>query len=371
MPPRKLSRRALNRATLARHLLLRRAKLAPVAAIERLVALQAQVARPPFVALWSRIEPFRRDDLVRAIEQRKVVRATLMRGTLHLMSRRDFLAFRPTLQSALSRSSGSTLGDRARGVDSVALIAEARAYFEAQPRTFAELRTHLAARFAGLDERALAYIVRLHLPLIQTPATGAPWAYPAVADFAVAESWLGESLAGDDNRPHALALRYFTAFGPSTVQDFQAWSGIAAARKIVDELGPTLRALRNEDDRELFDAPGNDYPDDDEEAPIRFLPEFDNLLLAYADRRRVLADEHKPFVFTKNLMVPATFLVDGVVAGTWKVERTKSVTKLIVEPFGKLTRNAARGLEEEGMRLQLFVEPDATDRSVSLLRGRA
>ncbi len=139
----------------------------------------------------------------------------------------------------------------------------------------------------------------------------------------------------------------------------------------MDELGPKLLALRNEDDRELFDAPGNDYPDDDEEAPVRFLPEFDNLLLAYADRRRVLADEHKPFVFTKNLMVPATFLVDGVVAGTWKVERKKSVAKLLVEPFGKLTRNAARGLEEEGMRLLQFVEPDATERSVSFLRGRA
>jgi hypothetical protein len=357
-----LSLRALNRATLARQMLLRREKLAPVAALERLVALQAQLARPPFIGLWSRIEGFRREDLVRAVGKRLVVRGTMMRATLHLLSRRDYLAFRPVLQSALAKGAASVLGRRADGIAFDEVVAAARACFEERPRTFAALRDHMKELFPRLDERAIGHIVRLGLPLIQTPGDAAPWAYPGVADFAVAESWLRARLK-DGDRPHALALRYFAAFGPASVQDLQAWTGIAAA-SVVEELRPKLRTFRDERGRELFDVKEGPLPAEDEVAPVRFLPEFDNALLGYSERARIISDEHRRLIFTKNLLVPATFLVDGFVAGKWAAERKRDTGRLLVRPFGALARRTREALAEEGERLLQFVEADAASRSV-------
>ena len=206
MPEEVLTCRALNRATLARQLLLSRATVKPVAALERLGGLQAQLARPPFVALWSRLAGFKREDLVRAVVRRDVVRATLMRGTIHLVSRGDMMAFRPALQPVLSAGMASIFGDRASKLDVSRLVAAARAYFDDEPRTFAELRRHLSAQFPGLDERAMGYMVRMRLPLVQTPVAGERWAYPGQADFAVAESWLGAPFS-DDAGGQTLALR--------------------------------------------------------------------------------------------------------------------------------------------------------------------
>ncbi|MGH9329048.1 MAG: winged helix DNA-binding domain-containing protein [Vicinamibacterales bacterium] len=353
-----MSRRALNRATLARQMLLRRKKVKPVTAIERLAGVQAQLARPPFIGLWSRIDGFRRRDLTRAIERREVVRGTMMRGTLHLVSRKDFISFRAVLQPMLSRGLKAVLRDRTNGLNVDALVAAARAYFDETPRTFDGLRGHLSARFPGLDERAMGYIVRMHLPLVQIPSDGATWAYPGAADFAVAESWLGETLDADD-RPHTLALRYLAAFGPATPRDLQTWSALAAAPSIVDELRPKLRTYQDERGRELVDLPKAPRPDEDEEAPVRFLPEFDNLLLAFADRTRIIADGHRPLIYTKNLLIPATFLVDGFAAGTWKVDRKRNLARLAIKPFGALTKRARAGLCEEGEALLRFVEEDA------------
>jgi Winged helix DNA-binding domain len=366
VPERTFSRRALNRATLARQMLLRREKVKPATAIERLAGMQAQLARPPFVGLWSRIEGFRRETLTRAIERREVVRATMMRGTLHLVSRADFLSFRAVLQPMLSQGVKAVLRDRANGLNVDALVAAARAYFDEMPRTFDGLRVHLRTRFPKLDERAMGYIVRMHLPLVQIPAAGATWAYPAAADFAVAESWLDQRLDADD-RPHTLALRYLAAFGPATLRDFQTWSAIAAAPGVVEELRPKLRTFRDERGRELLDLPKAPRPDEREEAPVRFLPEFDNLLLGFADRTRIIADEHRPLIYTKNLLVPATFLVDGFAAGTWKVERKKNLARLSVKPFGALTKRIRMSLAQEGEALLRFLEEDAPAISVEFV----
>jgi len=367
VPEKPLSRRALNRATLARQMLLRREKVKPATAIERLAGMQAQLARPPFIGLWSRIEGFRRDSLTRAIERREVVRATMMRGTLHLMSRGDFIRCRPVLQPTLSQAMGGVFRDKADGLNVATLVAAARDYFDEAPRTFDALRGHLRARFPKLDERAMGYFVRMHLPLVQIPASGTTWAYPAAADFAVAESWLGEKI-GADERPHALALRYLAAFGPATFRDFQTWSGVAAAPGIVEELRPKLRTFRDERGRELLDLPKAPRPDESEEAPVRFLPEFDSLLLAFSDRTRVIADEHRPLIYTKNLLVPATFLVDGFTAGTWKIDRKKKLARLAVKPFGTLTRRARAALVQEGEALLRFVEEDAPAVSVEFVK---
>lgn len=350
-------------------MLLRREELSPVAALERLVALQAQLARPPFIGLWSRIEGFRREDLVRAVGKRLVVRGTMMRATLHLLSRRDYLALRPVLQPALSKGAISVLGSRADGLAIDEIVAAARECFEERPRTFAALRDHMKKLFPKLDERAIGYVVRLGLPLIQTPGDAAPWAYPGVADFAVAESWLGARLKEGD-RPHALALRYFAAFGPASVQDLQAWAGIAAA-SVVEELRPRLRTFRDERGKELFDVKEGPLPAEDEEAPVRFLPEFDNVLLGYSERARIISDEHRRLIFTKNLLVPATFLVDGFVAGKWIVERKRNAARLLVRSFGALAKRTREALAEEGERLLQFIEADAATRSVVFAKASA
>ncbi len=352
-----LSRRALNRATLARQMLLRRESITPVAAVERLAGMQAQVPKPPFIGLWSRLEGFQREDLVRALARHDIIRATLMRGTLHLMSRTDFVSFRAALQPMLSAGMQSVLGDRTSGIDLKTLIPAARACFETKPCTFDVLRKHLSKQFPDVDERAMGYIVRTHLPLIQMPVDAVKWAYPASADFAVAESRLGEPF-GADVRPHALVLRYFAAFGPASVDDVQTWSYLRDLQTVVDDLRPKLRMFKDERGRELFDLPAAPRPDEQVDVPVRFLPEFDNLLLSHADRTRVLANDYRPAIFTKNLRVLATFLVDGFVAGTWTVERKKASAALDLEPFIPLTKAVRRELEEEGERLLRFVEDD-------------
>jgi hypothetical protein len=374
-----LSARALNRATLARQMLLRREKVSPVVALERLLGLQAQMPRPPFVALWARLAGFRRQDLVSPIASREIVRATMMRATIHLFTRRDFVAFRPVIQPVLTGAWQGVLKDRVKAIDVDRLLAVSRACFESNPCTLEELRRQLVAGpFPKLDERAMGYIVKMQLPLVQTPEEGAAWAYPAAANFAVAESWLDEPLnlgplvvSGDAATmsapsPQALALRYFAAFGPASVQDFQSWAGFKSMRAVVEELRPQLQTFRDEHGRELFDLPKAPRPAADAEAPVRFLGEFDNVLLGYADRDRIVSAAHRPALLTKNLLVPATFLIDGFIAGMWSIETKKGIARLLLKPFITLGKSTRTALDEEGEQLLRFVEPDAKSYEVVL-----
>ena len=322
-----LTPRALNRATLARQLLLERKKTKPVAVIERLVGMQAQQARPPFIGLWSRIEGFKREDLLRA----DVVRATMMRGTLHLMSHADYIEFRAAMQPMLS-----ALGARAKGIDLDRILTNARTFFK-KPRTFDEFRKSIG----GGDERAIAYAVRMNLPLIQT-RTDERWGYSSSAVFQLFDTPINAKADLE-----ALVLRYLAGFGPASVNDMQIWSGLRGLREIFEGLRPKLMVFGD-----LFDLPKAERPDEDTEAPVRFLPEYDNLLLGHSDRSRIVAAEYRKRLVTRNLTIPATFLVDGFVAGTWKIERGK----MKLEPFGRLSREVRVALDEEGERLVEFVE---------------
>ena len=344
-----LSKRALNRATLARQMLLAREKAKPVAAVERLAGMQAQVPKPPFIGLFSRLAGFKRVDLRRAIEKREVVRATMMRGTLHLMSRRDYIAFRAPLQPMLTRGYVSVLRGRA-DFDVDTIVREARAFLDGQPHTFEEVRQHLIRKYPKYDERAMGYAVRMQLPLIQVP-DDSTWSWPASSAFAIAESWLGEPIA-NDAKPHNLALRYLAAFGPASVADFQTWSGLPSMRAVFEELRPKLVTFRDERGRELFDLAKAPRPDEATPAPVRFLPEYDNLLLAHDDRSRVIADEHRQRVSTANLRILSTFLVDGFVAGAWSVEK-KAIK---IEPFVKLSKKARDEVQNEADALRRFME---------------
>jgi hypothetical protein len=358
-----MTTRELNRATLARQMLLAREKTSAIDAIERLVALQAQVARPPFIGLWTRVAGFRREDLRRLIDARKVVRATALRGTLHLMTARDFVRLRAAMQPALTAGMLSILRRRAMSLDVDALVAIARREFDTRPGTFADLRAVLMSRFPGGDDRAMGFAVRTHLPIVQVPAADRddePWGYPATTDFACADTWIGKPIAGDDT-PDALVLRYLAAFGPATAADVQAWSALSGVAPVLERLRRKLVTFTNERGRELFDLPKAPRPSADTPAPVRFLPDFDNLVLAHADRTRIVADAHRPAIVTKNLLVRATFLVDGFVAGTWTVERRKAAATLTIAPFGRISRPVRQELETEGQALLQFVEPDAVE----------
>lgn len=366
--PEPLTLRALNRATLARQMLLAREKTSALRAIERLAGLQAQLARPPYIGLWSRLEGFQREELTGLVQRREVVRATLMRGTLHLMSAKDYVQLRAALQPMLSRAMRSILGERSKGLDLERLLATARTYLEKEPLTFNQLRPLLMKLNPGGDERAMGLAVRMELPLVQVP-TDTKWGYPGTAGFTVAESWLGEPL-GTEAKPHALVLRYLAAFGPASVSDVQAWSGLAGLRDVLEELRPKLRVFRDERGRELFDLPKAPRPPEDTPAPVRFLPEFDNLFLAHDDRTRIVADEHRPALTLSNLRILPAFLVDGFAAGTWEIERKKGVAALVVQPFAALSKTVREELAEEGDKLVRFVESDASTFELRFPKGR-
>ena len=359
-----LSTRALNRAFLARQMLLEREKLPATKAIERLVGLQAQVAKPPFVGLWTRLEDFKRKELSDAFHKRRVVRVTAMRGTLHAMSAADYIALRGALQPMLTRGMTSILRDRAAGIDLEVIQNEGRAWFAKQTTTFDAFRDHLKAKFPKLDERALAYAVRTHVPLVQVPTTESQWAFPAAADFALADTWLSKKVSTTTTPANAVVLRYLAAFGPATPADAQAWSGMNGLRDVFEELRPRLVTFQDARKRELFDLPDAPRPDEDVHAPIRFIPDYDNLVLSHDDRTRIMADAHRSRVTLKNLMVRATFLVDGIVAGTWKSERKRKAAVLVIEPFGTIATRVRSEIEAEGERLLSFLEEDATERDI-------
>jgi hypothetical protein len=354
--------RELNRATLARQLLLDRSDLGPVEAVERLAGMQAQEPKPPFIGLWTRVAGFKREDLGAAINERALVRGTLMRATLHLVSARDYTAFRPVLQQMLT-SALRALGPRAEGLDVDRLLPVARDLLAERPRDFNDLRAALQEVFPNVNERALGYAVRMHLPLVMVPRQDAAWAYPSVADFALAERWLGTPV-GPEGDSEALVERYLAAFGPATAADVQAWSGLQGMKQVLDGMRERLTVLRA-GRRELFDLPDAPRPDADTPAPPRFLPEFDNLVLAHADRTRVLDDAHKGLVTTKNLRVRATFLWDGSVRGTWDVTRKRDRATLRLTPFEPLPAKARKALAAEGEALLRFVEPDAASYDIS------
>ncbi len=359
---RPLTQRQLNRALLARQGLLQREQTTPLKAIERLVGIQAQLARPPFLGLWSRVAGFERGQLAKLAERKAVVRVTSMRGTLHLMSAADFLRFRGTLQPVLDRGLRSVLRERLDTFELPTILAEGSKFLTATPAPFEALRTHLKTLHPKLDERAMGYAVRMTLPLVMVPTADA-WSWPGSADFTPAASWLGKAVPPASD-PKGLVLRYLAAFGPATPGDAQNWSGLQKLGDTFEALRPKLKTFRDERDRELFDLPQAPRPGEGTPAPARFLPDWDNLVMGHADRTRVIDDGYRARISTNNLQVTAVFLVDGRVAGTWKLERSKKAAAVVLTPFEKLSSAAKGALAEEGQALLKFAEPDAQSHAV-------
>jgi hypothetical protein len=362
-----LTLRHLNRSLLARQTLLRRESRTAAEMVEHLVGMQAQEPGDPYIALWSRLEAFQPEKLSDLIRERKAVRGTLQRATIHLVTARDYLRLRPVLQSVSTKTFRSTpFAKKVAGVDLDALVAAGRAHLEDQPRSISELGGLLAARWPDSDPTSLGYAVAYLTSAIQVPPRGL-WRQRGRARLTTAESWLGGSLAADAS-PDELVLRYLAAFGPASVADVRNWSRLTGLREVVERLRPRLVTYRDERGRELFDLPDAPFLDPDTPAPPRFLPEYDNVLLGHEDRSRIVPDN-------RPLPMPAgkggelgSLLVDGFLKGTWRVAEDRDRATLTIEIAGELPTDDEAAVMEEGGRLLAFVAPDATALDVRIVR---
>lgn len=320
--------------------------------------MQAQAPNLPYVGLWSRLEGFRAEQLSRLVESKRAVRLSLMRNTIHLVTTRDALGLKPLFFGLGERGflHGSPWGRAVNRQDMKAALEASREIMGEKPRTIAELTKRLGERFAGRDANSLAYGARYMLPMVFTPPRGT-WGGRGLVTLMTVEAWLGRPL-GPAFKPEDLVLRYLAAFGPASPADFRAWSGLAM-REVFEGLRPRLKAFRNERGAELFDVPNAPRPPADIEVPVRFLPDFDNILLAHADRTRILPAGKHLGMFDSNGAVRGSILLDGFVRARWSPGRSDGKTHLLVTPFGKaLAKAEAASVTEEGLRLLKLLAPE-------------
>jgi len=357
-----LSPAALNRATLARQHLLERTSMDVVPAVESLAGLQAQEPASPYLALWARLAGFAAADLDRAFADRSVVKATLMRVTLHAVSAADYRrllpALRPMHHGLRRRGSGSIDEAVVRHLGRSALD------FAAEPRSNPELRDHVdgEATRLGLDLDEAWWWVRLRHDFVHVPTTR-PWSFSRRPTLAAAGAWLDDpTFVLEHQAIEHLVRRYLAAFGPATIADAASWSGLTIARlrpavTAIEEAGD-LRRARDDRGRVLLDLADSPLPGRDADAPPRLLPMWDSLLLAHADRTRVIDDAARTIVIGRNGDTLPTFLVDGRVAGLWwPMAEPGTRCRIDLEPFGRLSAATRRALVREAERLAVFLEP--------------
>ncbi|MDO9352745.1 MAG: winged helix DNA-binding domain-containing protein [Solirubrobacteraceae bacterium] len=341
----------LNRATLARQHLLERTTDSLQAVTERLVGLQSQEPTTAYPGLWSRVEGFAFADLAAALEDRSVVRLLLMRSTVHLVTARDALGLRGPVQPPLDREYRSVRSKHLPGIDLVeagALTLEALAEGPKKPK---ELGDRLAARWPDLPREHLAQLPRLHQSVVQLPPRGI-WGVGGAVVYALLDEWLD---APEQPYPlEEIIRRYLAAFGPATVKDAQQWSGLTRLKPVFDTLGDELVCFTGPGGELLYDLPDAPRPPADTPAPVRLLPEWDNLLISHVDRTRVLAEDRRQAMVATTNCYGASALVDGMVAAHTKISAPRKKADhatFDVFPYEKLTKASASAIETEAHAL--------------------
>ena len=330
-----LSRRELNRATLARQLLLQRSAMSALDAIEHLVGMQAQAPFAPYYGLWSRLESFTGAELSDLLTSRKAVRIVLMRGTIHLVTAKDCHRLRPLVQPVLDRMlrSNATHGKPLAAIDVDALVDAARRLLDAEALTPGEIGARLAERWPDTPPGSLAEAARSLLPLVQVPPR-ALWQRSGQVRLTTATAWLGKR-RGKALTLDELVTRYLAAFGPASAADVQTWSGLTRLGEVLERMD--VVRFKSEGGQTLYDLPEAPRPDPEVPAPVRLVAPFDNILLSHADRTRVISDEHRKRLFSgKNGVFPGTVLADGFVGGTWELIGKGEDTSMRVQPYGRL-----------------------------------
>jgi hypothetical protein len=361
-----LGPRTLNRALLERQLLVERQGRSAAETIEHLVGMQAQEPPDPYVGLWTRIEGFDPGELAELIVERKAVRGTLMRATIHLVTARDYLALRPVMQPVPERTfRGSRFARELKGLDLEPVLDAGRELLSSsQPRTRAELGRLLSHRWPDRNPVSLAHAVTFNVPLVQVPPRGV-WGRRGQANLTTAESWLGRPLEARRDVEHVFR-RYLAAFGPASVMDFQSWCGLTRIREVMEPMRSRMRTFRSEAGTELLDLPDAPLPDPDTPAPVRFLPFYDNVLLGHADRTRVVPAESRAPMFPGYSGNVGSLLVDGFFRGLWRVERAEGAATLLVAVTKRLPKRHAAEVTEEGVRMLEFTDRDAESRDVRI-----
>jgi hypothetical protein len=347
MPDPTLTRRRLNRALLARQLLLERSGLPLTDALEAVGGLQTQYAPAGYVGAWSRLDGFRRPALTAALEDRSVIQATLMRATIHMVSARDYwpfaLATRPSREGWYLRAAATQL----KGVDMERAVRRVRDDLADGPRPHGELIAGLAAE--GIPKTVWNGLAQL-VHLVRVPPSGT-WAQRRANRYALAERWIGEPHVEEPEAIVHLVRRYLGGFGPASRADVASWTGLSATTLKPALAAIELRIFRDEDGRELIDLPGAPLPDEDVVAPVRFLPVWDANLLVHARRTGILPEVYRPRLFsTKTPHSFPTFLVDGAVAGTWRYEEGR----LTLEPFDDIGATDRSAVDDEAERLRAW-----------------
>jgi hypothetical protein len=352
-----ISTRQLNRTYLQRQFLLAPSARSVPEVVAHLVAVQAQETDAPYVGLWTRMRTFRHEDLTTALAERRVVRGSLLRVTQHLTTGDDYRWLRPLITQRIGKAGLSAFTRELAGIDLAELAAAGREILSGQVLTRPVLARHLADRYPDRPKMPLAWAAQHQLPLLHPPPTGV-WRRRGHVSCVLAEDWIGSLEEQPSLR--TLVWRYLASCGPASVADLQIWSGLRRLRAEVEALRPELTVYRDERGRELFDVPGLPIASGDEPAPVRFLPEFDNVVLSHDDRTRIVSDEHRPRVFPGYSMVHATFLVDGFVAGIWQIQGTE----VRVTPLRPLASDEADAVHAEAERVLSFLELGAEARVV-------
>ena len=350
-----LTNRQLNRATLARQMLLERSDMSIVDAVRFLGGLQAQQSNDPYIGLWSRLNGFTHEALTALITDKTLLRATTMRGTLHLHTAEDLVGFRALVQDFLTGVWRSGFRKRFAGADEAAVYREGRRILKRAPMTIGAVGAALKEKFPESDQLSLAMMMQMRETLIQVPPTRI-WNNGSAPMIMRIEDWLGRlkpSLSRTD-----LVRRYLAAYGPASIKDMQTWCRLTKLGAEFKAIEKELVTFEDEEGRVLYDFPDAPRPDADTPAPVRFLPLYDNAYLGYDNRRRMLMEEDLKRINIFENFKPGV-LIDGVIAAGYVVSRKKDAARLEIEPYHKLTKKQAREVEAEGEAFLRFMEEGA------------